>query len=109
MKRKLVVEWAPFTVKEGIEEGAVVRASQALQSDFLSKQPGFVRRELLRGKGRQWVDIVYWESRRATEAAMEAAAKSEVCFRYFQLMADADHEEPGAGVTHFEQVEVFGG
>lgn len=109
MKRRLIGEWAPFAVKDGIEDEAVVRASQALQSDFLSKQPGFVRRELLRGEGRQWVDIVYWESRRAAEAVMEAAARSEVCFQYFQLMADADHAEPGAGVMHFEQVEVFGG
>jgi hypothetical protein len=104
--KNAVIEWAPFTLVEGIDEEKLLQASQALQTDFLSKQKGFLGRELLKGKGNDWVDLVYWENREAAEQASQNAANSPVCYAYFQLMG-ADHAEPGAGVMHFEQVKTY--
>jgi hypothetical protein len=106
MSTTIVVEWAPFQVAEGMDEAKLLRASEALQSEFLSKQKGFLRRELLRGPGQQWVDLVYWENRAAADAAAQNAATSPVCYTYFQMM-DADHAEPGAGVLHFQRVKSY--
>lgn len=103
-----VVEWAPFTTRPGVDDARLLRASHALQAEFLDRQRGFVRRELLKGPDGQWVDLVYWDSASAAEEAMKNAAGSPACFEYFQLMAGADHAEPGAGVSHFERVAVFG-
>jgi hypothetical protein len=102
---KVVVEWAPFELVAGTDEAVLLQASAALQQDFLARQPGFIRRELLRGKENQWVDLVYWESMEAAEQAAHIAAASPVCYAYFQLMVATDHNDPAAGVLHFERIE----
>ncbi len=107
MEHQLVIEWAPFVLKEGIDETTLLQASEALQSEFLSRQPGFVKRELLRADERHWVDMVYWENSRAIEEAMKSVAESPACYRYFQLMVGADHDNPGSGVSLFQQVKTY--
>ena len=97
----IAVEWAPFTLADGAEEERLLRASEALQKDFLGRQAGFIRRELLRGPNGQWVDIVHWESAEAAESAMRNVAESPVCQEYFHLMKAADHNDPAGGVTLF--------
>lgn len=108
MNKNIIVEWAPFSLVEGVDEAKLLQASEALQTDFLGKQKGFLGRELLKGKGNDWADLVYWETREAAEQAAQNAANSPVCYSYFQLMG-ADHGEPGAGVMHFEQVKTYKG
>ena len=103
----VVIEWAPFRLAPGVAEATLLEASEALQRDFLSHQPGFLRRELLRGKGGEWVDVVYWESEGAADAVMQDAASSGVCHAYFHLMDGADAANPGAGVLHFRRVRVY--
>ena len=101
------IEGAPFRLAPAATEEALLRASAALQADFLGRQPGFVRRELLKGADGQWVDLVVGENRAAAEAAMQRATESTACQAYFRLMAAADHAEPAAGVSVFEQVAAF--
>jgi hypothetical protein len=97
----MVIEWAPFTLKPGVTETALLAASEELQRDFLARQSGFLRRELMRD-GAQWTDLVYWDSRDALQQAMLAVAASPACQRYFALMAGADHANAGDGVTVLE-------
>jgi len=94
----MVVEWAPFRLLDGVEEAELFAASEALQADFLATRQGFLRRELVHLEDDRWGDLVYWQDEAAARQAMESAASSPVCFRYFKLMADADHQEPGEGV-----------
>ncbi len=94
----MVIEWAPFRLTPGVSETDLLEASEALQTDFLQPQAGFLRRELVHLSGEQWGDLVYWESEAAAKRAMETAASNPACFRYFHLMEDADHNEPGQGV-----------
>lgn len=103
----VIVEWAPFELAEGVSEEALLAASDALQAGFLAKQPGFLRRELLRRCGRQWVDLVYWRDRTSVEAAMQAAGSSAACHAYFELMAGAEHAAPAAGVLLLEQADSY--
>ena len=49
-----VIEWAPFTLAESATEEELLAASAELQQEFLARQEGFLRRELLKGEGRQW-------------------------------------------------------
>lgn len=84
-----VIEWAPFTLKEGIDEAKLLEAADALQKDFLSKQEGFLKRELLKGEGDKWVDILHWSSKEAAEKAMEHVMGSTVCQQYFHCMSNA--------------------
>lgn len=107
LTKKIIVEWAPFELAEGVDEATLLAASEALQAEFISQQSGFISRELLKGQANQWVDIVYWNSLEEAEQAAQNAANSPVCFKYFQLMVGADHADPGAGVLHFEQVKTY--
>ena len=102
----MTIEWAPFRLAEGATESELLEASAALQADFLESQDGFVRRELLRGAGDQWCDLVYWRDASAAQRAMEAAAASHTCTRYFRLMAGA--EEAANGVLHFAVRASYG-
>ena len=105
MKDRIVVEWAPFRLAEGVPESRLLAASHRLQEAFLARQPGFVRRELLRGGNGDWADLVWWADRKAADDAMKAAAESPVCHSYFHLMAGAP--DAGNGVLHFARVASY--
>ena len=102
-----VVEWAPFRVKAGVDDATLLDASEALQRDFLASQPGFVKRELLRGADGQWVDLVYWRDEASANAIMSAIADSAACQAYFHLMEGADSADPAAGVLHLHRVRSY--
>lgn len=97
----ITVEWAPFTLAEGVSETDLLETSDAFQSEFLAGQDGFVRRELLHAGGREWCDLVYWRDPGAAERAFAKASGNVVCSRYFQLMVAADTADPSASVQHF--------
>ena len=102
-----VVEWAPFRLKAGVAEATLLRASKALQRDFLASQPGFVKRELLRGTDGQWVDLVYWRDEASAKAVMPAIADSAACQAYFHLMEGMDSADASAGVLHLHRVRSY--
>ncbi len=106
MNEQVVVEWAPFRPAANVSEERLLAASRELQEVFLARQPGFVRRELLRGGKGDWVDLVYWADRKAAEEAMKAAAGSAACLSYFHLMAGPP--DAASDVHHFDRVAVYG-
>ena len=102
-----VVEWAPFRVKPGVDDTVLLEASEALQRDFLAHQPGFIKRELLRGAEGQWVDLVYWRDEASAMAVIPAIADSAACQAYFHLMEGMDSADPAAGVLHLQRVRSY--
>jgi len=108
MGDRIVVEWAPFRLAEGVSEEQLTAASQGLQDDFLAGRRGFLKRELLRGPNGDWVDLVHWSDGAAAEDAMKAAAASPVCHAYFGLMVGGESTDPESGVTHFARVASYG-
>ena len=103
----LVVEWAEFTLREGVDEETLLTASAQLIEQFLARQDGFVRLELLKGEGRNWVDLAYWRDRDAAEAAMRNAEQSPACGAFFSLLEMNDPSDAGEAVSHFAQVAVW--
>ena len=104
----VVIEWAPFRLADGVSETELLGASDALQAGFLANQPGFLRRDLLRGPDGQWVDLVYWADAASAERAMPIAMESSVCLEYFRFMASAPDANPEAGVLHFARLKAYG-
>jgi hypothetical protein len=98
METNHIIEWAPFTLKPGINESDLRRASTDLHERFLKNQTGFIRRELLHQSDRKYVDLVCWQDRASADAAMKEAMKSTACMSYFHLMEEADPEHPEHGV-----------
>ena len=104
----VVIEWAPFRLRDGVTEAELLAASEAIQREFLGRQPGFLRRELARGADGLWADVVQWADGAAAEAAMAAAATSRACSAYFALMAGANGgTDPGEGLLLMRRVGAY--
>ena len=41
------IEFATFTLAEGVDESTLIAAADALQRDFFKQQKGFIRRDLV--------------------------------------------------------------
>jgi len=94
-----VIEFALFTLAEGVDESTLVAASDALQAEFLIRQKGFIQRDLVRAGDGKWADIIYWENRESVEQAMQTAPNNPAALRYFQLMANTGENDPSAANT----------
>ena len=104
----VVIEWAPFRLRDGVTEEALIEASETLQREFLGEQPGFLRRELARGADGLWADVVHWADGAAAEAAMVAASGSQACSTYFALIAGANGgADPGEGLLILRRVGTY--
>ncbi|MFO0360674.1 MAG: hypothetical protein ACK500_02530 [Flavobacteriales bacterium] len=104
---KTTVEYAKFTLKEGVTDTQMIAASQKFEEGFLVKQSGYIKRDLLHIKGREWADIVYWASREEAEKVLKACEKSPVCGEYFSIMEPFDPKIPNGGVIHLEVVKSY--
>lgn len=103
---KQTVEWAEFQLKKKVSEQELLKASDNLQQEFLQKQPGFIRRELLKKSEGSYVDILWWKTRKYAEQASDKVMQHPACLGYFQLM-DADLMNPNEAPTHFLQVKTY--
>ena len=104
---KTTVEYAKFTLKEGVNDAQVIAASQKFQEDFLVKQSGYIKRDLLHLNGRDWADMVYWASKEDAEKVLKACEKSPVCGEYFSIMEPFDPKIPNGGVIHLEVIKSY--
>jgi hypothetical protein len=102
-----IVETARITLAPGKTEADLVAASGAFQTAFLDRQPGFLRRELLKLDDRSFLDFVHWKDQSAADAMMAAAMTSEACAAYFAVM-DMGSGDPTAGVAHYASLATYG-
>lgn len=93
-----IIEFAPFTLAEGVDEPTLFAASDALQTEFLSRQSGFIRRDLLKAGDHKWADVIYWDSRESVEHAMQQASNNPAALQYFQLMENTGQEDTSGGM-----------
>jgi hypothetical protein len=94
-----VVELAPFKLKPGVSEAALREAAALIQNEFLSRQQGFVHRELVKEAEGKFADIIWWTDPASAEAAMAKAETSSACAGYFELM-DIDPADAASGIKH---------
>lgn len=99
------IEWAPFEVRLGVSDEELMQASERVQNEFLVKQKGYIKRELLKGKDNQWADLVYWESEEDAKAAIPKTMDSEACGVFFGLMEGMeDIADPAEGAFHYKKM-----
>jgi hypothetical protein len=104
---QIVIEWAPFTPRGGVRDEEILAAARAVQSEFLVKQKGYIKRELFKGDNGEWVDLVYWTDLEAAEQATRDVAQSSSCLAYFGLMVGLDADDPGSAVHHYRHRESW--
>ncbi len=100
------VEWAEFQLKKKVSEKELLKASDDLQQNFLQKQAGFIRRELLKKSEGSYVDILWWQTKKDAEKASDQVMQHPACLGYFQLM-NVDLLNPSEALTYFLQVKTY--
>ncbi len=80
-----VLELATFKLQPGVTEDQFAAANESL-SGWARRQPGFVSRHLSYSeKEEMYIDVVYWESLAAAQAADELSMSSEECAPLFGM------------------------
>jgi len=80
-----VVEFASFNLKKGASVSDFLLVSDKFNSDFLSKQKGYISRKLLLG-GEMWADSVLWETMEDALKAFETAEENTKACEYVSFM-----------------------
>lgn len=101
-----IIELATIRLASGKTEEDLVRASNVFQTEFLSRQPGFLRRELTRKSPGIYVDVVHWRSAEEAHAIMEKIGPSAACQAYFSVM-DLGGLDPEQGVEHLMSIAAY--
>jgi hypothetical protein len=81
-----VLELVVFKLHEGVSRDQFLGTNDAVAT-WISKQPGFISRELsYDADGDRWIDVIWWETMENAGAAAELAMTSESCVPMFALI-----------------------
>ncbi len=81
-----VLELVVYKLHEGTSREQFLGTNGAVSS-WISKQPGFISRELVYdADGDRWIDIVWWETLEHAQAALDLSMSSESCAPMFALV-----------------------
>jgi len=83
---EVAVEWAPFVKRTNISDKQLVIAANLVNSEFLIKQKGFIKRELIKKNDKEYADVIHWQTKADAITASEKVNTCVVCGDYFKLM-----------------------
>jgi len=98
----VTVEWAPFIKAKGITDQQLIVAADLVNFEFLAKQPGFIKRELIKKSEIEYADVIHWGTKKEAEAAGEKVFNCGECNAYFKLMDMEESANAGKGFSHYE-------
>jgi hypothetical protein len=71
------LELVVYKLNEGVSREQSLATNGAV-STWISKQPGFISRDLVHdAEGDRWVDVIWWETMEQARAVSEASMTSE--------------------------------
>ena len=79
-----VIEVATFQLKAGVAPAQFAPLDAAVETNHVSKQPGFVSRETGFTEQGEWLVIVHWESLEAAEASMTSFSSAAAAAEFMQ-------------------------
>lgn len=103
----MYVQLAPIRLKDGIDEKALLKASDTFEVSFVSKQKGIVKRLLLKGKDGSYADLVFFESKDDADRVAAIEATSPACHEFARIMEAPDQGLPDMGVLSFEHMKTY--
>src|SRR3954447_14851506 len=83
-----VIEITTFRLGDGTDEAAFLEADRQVQTEFIPRHPGFMRRTTARGDGGEWAVIVLWGSAADADASAGLANDHPVT-QAFDALLDA--------------------
>ena len=103
----VTVEWAPFIKVQGIDDHALIAAADVVNAAFLTKQNGFIGRELVKKSDTEYADILHWRTKADAQFAGEKVFNCVPCGGYFALMDMEASARAGAGFSHYEVLKKW--
>lgn len=97
-----VIKLAP-----GRTEADLLEASEIFQQEFASRQPGLIRRELVRKSDGEYLDIVQFRSMENAMATIEKEKESSACHAFFAVM-DLEGTDESDGITFCQSLATYG-
>ena len=81
-----VLELVVFKLRDGVSREQFLATVDGV-SRWISRQPGFISRELsYDAEGERWIEVVWWRSIGEAHAAADLATSSESCRPMFGLI-----------------------
>jgi hypothetical protein len=103
----VAVEWAPFIKASGVTDIQLIKAADQVNHEFLAKQPGFIKRELIKKSDTEYADIIHWESKKEAVEAGNKVMNCVECNQYFTLMDMESSASAGSGFSHYEVLKKW--
>ncbi len=72
-----VVEVVTLKLKDGVSYTDFAPIDKAVETQHVSKQPGFISRESAAGENGEWLVIVHWRSAKDADASMASFASAQ--------------------------------
>ena len=98
---------APIKLAAGKTERDLLAASEVFQADFVSKQAGILRRELVRTGPGTYLDIVQFSSEAEAQNVLALEANSTACLVFFAVM-DLTGEDASKMPDLYPSLATFG-
>jgi hypothetical protein len=71
-----VVEVVTLKLKPGVNYADFAPIDKAVETQHVSKQPGFIARESAAGENGEWLVIIHWRSAKDADASMASFASA---------------------------------
>ena len=92
-----VVEFVTFYLKKKVAVSDFLNMSDKFNKEFLSKQKGYVYRQLL-ADGEMWADMVVWETMDDAKTAISVSFNYVIAREYVAMLS---FNEKGCSLRHF--------
>lgn len=103
----MYVQLAPIQLKPGVEEKALVKASDTFQRTFVETQPGILRRFLVRSKAGGYADLVFFATKEDADRVAQAESDCDAFAAFLHIMEPPDPGLVDMGVASFELVKAY--
>lgn len=85
----VVIEVVTVKLLDGVSYADFAVIDKAVETDHVSRQPGFISRESAPGEDREWLVIVHWASNEDADASMSTFMDAAAA-KMFMSSIDAD-------------------
>lgn len=84
--RRPVIEVVTVRLKTGVSYEEFAPIDKAVETEHVSRQPGFLSRESAPGQNGEWLVIVHWRSTADADASMASFVNAPAAGRFMALI-----------------------
>jgi len=105
---KPITVLAPILLAAGKTEADLLAASDTFQKDFAGKQPGLIRRELVRKSEGEYLDIIQFRSMEDAKVIIEKEKESPACHAFFVVMnMEMETTDDSDGIDFYQSLATY--